>query len=188
MQRRRARDAHFRRHFGVGFEKLEMLQHRVTGGEAELAFDANAFHPALHAVKLDAVVERVALHAVKQAVEVEVPPRAAEFAVGRDFQPDVFLLLDDLLDLAVLDLRELCLRDLALLAFGAGLFQRCGTQDRADDIGAERGFLSHHRRFSSNFLDRNKPGPRASSTAKLSKLARLEWAAVPQRDLCLPLF
>ena len=62
----------------------------------------------LHAVKLDAVVERVDLDAVEQAVEVEMPPRAAELAVGRDFQPDVLLLLDDLLDLAVLDLRELC--------------------------------------------------------------------------------
>ncbi len=103
MQRRRAWDAHFRRHAGVRLEKLEMLQHRVIG-EAELARDADALHPALHAVKLDAVVERVALHAVEQAVEIEVPPRAAEFAVGGDLQPGLLLLLDDLLDLAVLEL------------------------------------------------------------------------------------
>ena len=61
----------------------------------------------LHALELDAVVEFVDLDAVEHAVEIEMPPGAAEFAVGGGLQPDLFLLLDDLLDLAVLDLFEL---------------------------------------------------------------------------------
>ena len=57
----------------------------------------------LHALELDAVVEFVDLDAVEHAEEIEVPPGTAEFAVGRELEPDLFLLLDDLLDLAVLD-------------------------------------------------------------------------------------
>ena len=39
----------------------------------------------------------------KAPEEIEMPPGAAELAVGGELQPDLFLLLDDLLDLAVLD-------------------------------------------------------------------------------------
>ena len=46
------------------------------------------------------------LDAVELAEEIEVPPGAAELAVGRQLQADILLLLDDLLDLAVLDLLE----------------------------------------------------------------------------------
>jgi hypothetical protein len=85
--------------------------------------------PRLHALKLDAVVELLDLDAVEHAVEIEVPPRAAEFAVGRDLEPDFFLLLDDLLDLAVLDLLELRRGDLALLPLGPRFLQRRGAQN-----------------------------------------------------------
>ena len=43
------------------------------------------------------------LDALQAAEEIEMPPRAAEFAVGRKLQADLFLLLDDLDDLAVFD-------------------------------------------------------------------------------------
>ena len=128
MQRRRARDAHFRRHPRVRLEKLEMLQHRMTG-ETELAGDARRARPRLHALELNAVVELLDLDAVEHAVEIEMPPRAAEFAVGGDLQPDLLLLLDDLLDLAVFHLLELCRADLALFALGARVLERRGAQN-----------------------------------------------------------
>ena len=113
-----------------------MLQHRVIG-ETDLAGDADRLCLGLHALELDAVVELVELDAVEHAEEIEMPPRAAEFAVGRELQPDLFLLLDDLLDLAVLDLFELGGGDLALLALGARLLDRRGAQQAADHVGAE---------------------------------------------------
>ncbi len=61
----------------------------------------------LHALELDAVVELVDLDAVEHAEEIEMPPGAAEFAVGGELEADLFLLLDDLLDLAVFDLFQL---------------------------------------------------------------------------------
>ena len=44
---------------------------------------------------------------VEHAVEIEMPPGAAEFAVGGELEADLFLLLDDLVDLGVLDLFQL---------------------------------------------------------------------------------
>ena len=90
-----------------------MLQHRVAG-EAHLAGDLDAFVLGLHAVELNAALGGVGRDAVEAFEEIEMPPRAAEFAVGRELQPDVLLLLDDFLDLAIFDLFELRRRDLAL--------------------------------------------------------------------------
>ena len=69
------------------------------------------------------VIER---DAVETAEEIEMPPGAAEFAVGGELEPDLFLLLDDLLDLAVFDLAQRVGRDLAALALGARLLERRG--------------------------------------------------------------
>ena len=172
MQRSRARDAHFRRDAGVCFQELEMLQHRVIG-EAELAFDARGARPGLHALKLDAVIELLDLDAVEHAVEVEMPPGAAEFAVGRDLEPDLLLLLDDGLDLAILDGGELRRADLALLALGARFLQRRGAQDRADHVGAERRLASRHRAVPpQNSLAGTKRGPRVSSTKNVVDAAQ----------------
>ena len=77
-----------------------------------------------------------------------MPPRAAEFAVGRELQPDLLLLLDDLLDLAVLDLLQLGGRDRALLALGARVLECRGAQKAADMIGAEWRLGPLHRRIS----------------------------------------
>ena len=69
----------------------------------------------LHALELNAVVAFDDLHAVEAIIEIEMPPGAAEFAVGRELQADLLLLLDDLLDLGVFDRFELRVGDLALL-------------------------------------------------------------------------
>ena len=53
------------------------------------------------------MIELVDLDAIEHAEEIEMPERAAELAVGGELKPDVLLLLDDLLDLAVLDRLEL---------------------------------------------------------------------------------
>ena len=143
MQHRRRRNGHLRHDAGVGLEKLEVLQHRMVG-EADLADDAQALRLGLHAAELDALVGLVDLDAVEHAEEIEVPPGAAELAVGRELEADLLLLLDDLLDLAVLDGLELGRRDRALLALGARLLERGGTQEAADMVGAERRFGSLH--------------------------------------------
>src|ERR1700722_14694055 len=161
MHGRRGRDAHFRRDVRMRLEKLEMLQHRMAAGEAELAGDARAQMLGLHAVKLDAVIDLMDLDAVEHAVEIEMPPRAAEFAVGGALEADLLLLLDDLLDLAVLDLLELRSRDRALLALGAGFLERRGAQNRADHIGAVRRLVFGHRAILLKNCWRDTSGGRA---------------------------
>src|ERR1035437_7272622 len=126
MHHARRRDCHLWHHLGVGLQKLEVLQHRVIG-EADFALDPDALHLGLHAMELDAVIELIELDAVEHAEKIEVPPGAAEFAVSGELEPDLLLLLDDLLDLAVLDRLELGRVDLALLALRARLFDRRGA-------------------------------------------------------------
>jgi hypothetical protein len=73
-----------------------------------------------------------------------VPPGAAELAVGRELEAELLLLLDDLLDLAVLDGLELGRRDRTLFALGARLLERGGAQEAANMIGTKRRFGSLH--------------------------------------------
>ena len=111
----------------------------MIGGEVELAGDLQALGLGLDAVELDAVVEHHALAALELPEEIEVPPGAAELAVGGELQADLLLLPDDLLDLLVLDLLELVGRDLALLALGARVLERRGAQQAADSRPRGRG-------------------------------------------------
>src|SRR5262249_8086374 len=134
---------HLRRDLGVVLHETEMREMRV-GREADLSGDAHAFRLGLDARELDALAGRVELNAVKVPVEVEVPPGTPELAVGRELEPDLLLFPDDLLDLAVFDLLELRVLDLALGVLGARLLQRCGAQQAADVIGAEWRFGSLH--------------------------------------------
>ena len=127
MHHARRRDRHLWHHLGVGLQKLEVLQHRVIG-EADFALDPDALHLGLHAMELDAVIELIEFDAVEHAEKIEVPPGAAEFAVSGELEPNLLLLLDDLLDLAVLDRLELGRVDLAPLALRARLLDRRGTQ------------------------------------------------------------
>src|SRR5262249_16017652 len=137
VEHARARDRHLRHDARIRLEKLEVLEHRMPG-EPELADHADALRLGLDALELDAVVGLVELDPVKHGEEIEVPPRAPEVAVARKLQSDLLLLLDHVPDLAVLDLLELGVRDLALLAPGARLLEGGGTQEAADLIGAER--------------------------------------------------
>ena len=91
-----------------------------------------------HAGEGDAGVHDVLLDAVEAPEEIEMPPGAAELAVGDRLQADLFLLLDDALDLAVFDRLERGGVDLALGALLARLLQRGRTQQAADMVGAER--------------------------------------------------
>src|SRR6516164_9803381 len=103
-----------------------MLEHRMMR-KVELAMNANAARLGLHALELDAVVELVDLDAIEHAVKVKMPPRAAEFAVGRDFKPNLLLLFDDFFDFTVFDLAELRGTDLAFLPLRPRLLQRRGS-------------------------------------------------------------
>ena len=114
-------------------------------GKADLAGDLDALVARRDAGEGDALVHHVLLDAVETPEEIEMPPGAAEFAVGDRLQADLFLLLDDALDLAVLDRLQRGSVDFAFGALLARLLQRGRTQQAADMIGAEGrlGALSH---------------------------------------------
>src|SRR6266850_5080293 len=80
-----------------------------------------------------------------------MPPGAAEFAIGREFQPDRRLLVHDLFDLDVLGLAQIVGRYLALLQLGARLLDARRPQQAADLVGAERSFYSLHASLPKNF-------------------------------------
>src|SRR4029079_9154289 len=80
----------------------------------------------------------MALDPVEPPEKVQVPPGAAELAVGDRLQADLLLLLDDRANLAVFDLLEFGARDLAVGAALARLLQCRRAQQAADMVGAER--------------------------------------------------
>src|SRR5262245_18049739 len=84
-----------------------MLDHGMRALGAELANDAQHHRLGLRAPELELPLAEIGFAAGKLAQEVVVPKRAAELAVGDRSQPDVLLLADRLLDLAVFDRREL---------------------------------------------------------------------------------
>ena len=90
-----------------------MVEHRVAV-EADLARDFQRLRLGLHALELDAVLGLDDLDAFKPAEEVEVPPGAAELAVGDRLQADRLLLLHDVADRLVLDGAKLGRADPAL--------------------------------------------------------------------------
>src|SRR5262245_57497532 len=120
-----------------------MLEHRMVG-KADLADDARAFCPRLHALERDALLHDVALGAVEAPEEVEMPPGAAELAVGDRLQPGLLLLLDHALDLAVLDRLQLGRVDRALGVLLASFLDRGGAEQAADMVGTKRRLGSLH--------------------------------------------
>ena len=125
-------------------QEAEMIQHRMIGREIELADHADGVVPGLDARELDALLGVKQFAAGEILQEIEMPPRAAEFAVGGELQPDRGLLVHDLFDLDVLDLAQIVGRYLALLTPGARLLDARRPQQAADLVGAERGFGSLH--------------------------------------------
>ena len=89
-----------------------MLEHRMAG-EADLAVDLDRLGLGLDAVEFDRR-RGDEIHALQTAEEIEMPPGPAELAVGDELEPDLLLLGDDVLDLAVLDRLERGGVDLAL--------------------------------------------------------------------------
>ena len=141
MQHRGRRDRHLRRHMrdlGVPLQEAEVIEHRVIVGEIELADHPHRIVPGFHAGELDARIGMIEFAAGQLGEEVEVPPGAAEFAVGGELQPDRRLLVHHLLDFHVLDLLEVVGADLALLEFGAGFLDLLRAQETADFVGAKR--------------------------------------------------
>ena len=81
----------------------------------------------------------IEVEAVEHAHEVEVPPGAAELAVGHRLEPGVLLHPDDVDDRLVLDRLELLGRERLVLEVGlARGLDRGGPEEAADDVGAER--------------------------------------------------
>ena len=60
-----------------------MLDMRMAG-EADLADHAHAFRLGIDAGKVDALAGLIHFDAIETFVEIEMPPGAAEFAVGRE--------------------------------------------------------------------------------------------------------
>src|SRR5205823_3990065 len=104
-------------------EKPEVIEHRM-GGEPELAGDAHALGPRLHALELDPLARRVALDAIEALQKIEVPPGAPELSVGGGQQSDVLLLPDHGRDLPILDVIELAGGELPPLSLRASLLER----------------------------------------------------------------
>src|SRR5262249_20301772 len=124
---------------GIGFDELEMLDHGMAG-EADLAGDLEAVVARGHAGKGDTGLHCIAFDAVETPEKIEMPPRAAEFAVGDRLQSDAFLFFDDVLDLVVLDCFEFIDVDFAFGVPLARRFERRRPQQAADMIGAKRRF------------------------------------------------
>src|SRR5689334_7427421 len=143
MQRAWRRYGHFRRHAGMRFEKLEVIQHRMAG-KADFAVDLDGLGFGLHAVELDAVIGRVERHTLKSAEKIEMPPGAAKLAVGGKLEPGLFLLGDRLFDLAIFDRAQRRGGDLVARALLARRFDRCRSQQAAEMVGAKwRGGALH---------------------------------------------
>ena len=79
--RGRRRDRHLRPALGVRSDELEMLEHRMAR-EADLTGDLEALVTRRHPGKGNALIHDVLFDAVEFPQEIELPPRAAEFAVG----------------------------------------------------------------------------------------------------------
>src|SRR6516165_4453442 len=128
---------------GMACEKLEMRDHGMTG-EAELADNARPLSARAPSGKRNALVHHVAFDAVQAPEKIELPPRAAELAVGDAAQADLLLLAGHVLDLAIFDGRKLCRGDLAFGALFARLLQGSRPQQASYVIGAKRRLASLH--------------------------------------------
>src|SRR5262249_50866273 len=143
VERRWRRDGDLRGLRRMRLDEAKMLDHGMAG-KADLADGACPFGARTQAGKGDALRHLVTLDAVEAPEEIEMPPRAAELAVGDRLQSRLLLPLDDPGDLAVLDLLQRPRIDLAALTLLARLLYRGGAQEAADMIGAEGRLASLH--------------------------------------------
>ena len=144
VDRGRRRNGDLRRDLGVRGDELVVLDHRMAG-EADLAGHLDALGARLHAREGDAV-------SITWRSTPSRPQRKSRCHQERRnspsvtaLQPDLFLLADDALDLAVFDRLEVGRRNLALGALRARLLQGGRAQQAADMVGAERRLGALHR-------------------------------------------
>src|SRR5216684_1703468 len=109
-------------------QELEVLKHRMIVRKIELAEHTHRVMPGLDARKLDALVGMKQLAACKMAKKVKMPPRAAEFAIGRELQADRCLLVHDLLYFQVFCVSRMCCRSIAFIQVGVRLLDLRGPQ------------------------------------------------------------
>src|SRR5262245_23742336 len=126
MQHRWGRNRVFRGLLRVVLQEREVLDHDRPG-IADLAGDDRDRRLLLGAAELGAGIDARA-DALDLRQEIEVPPVAAEFAVGDALEADLFLLPDRFEDRLVLP-----------GAILPGLRERGRTKEAADLVGAERG-------------------------------------------------
>src|SRR6266446_10425888 len=144
MQRRRRRDRHLRCRLGVPCNEAKMVDHRVAGKSAELAFQAQQNRPRLRPLEFELALAVVGFDALKPEQKISLPGGAAIFSVGDGSESDLFLLTDQLDDFLVLDRPQRGGADFAAFAFGARLLEGSRAQQAADVIGAEgRGGAEH---------------------------------------------
>src|SRR4051812_2088427 len=103
---------------------LKCSDHGMRAAGTELADHPQHHGLRLRSLEFDLALADIGLDAVELAEEIVVPEGAAELAVGDRFEADLLLPADDLLDLAVLDLRERRGVDLAALALCARVLER----------------------------------------------------------------
>ena len=116
--------------------------------------------------ELDLAFAGIGFDVVQPFEEIEIPREAPVFAVGDRFQADRFLLLDDVFDLAILDLALTPRRDLAALALAPRLFER--RQSAAGCRRDRRGTAAWHAACSTpHFIGDFDDHPQASPIARL---------------------
>ena len=121
VQHAGTRDRHLGDPVGVPSQEPEVLDHRVAG-EADAARDPEPLGLQLHALKLNALVEPHARHAVEMLEEVVMPEGAAELAVRHGFQASLLLTTYERHDLGIFDGPERVVVDLSRLVPFAGGF------------------------------------------------------------------
>jgi len=112
----------------MGGEEFEMLHHRMAAMEAEFRDDTRPLGPCRHPGEGHAALHGVALDPFEAPQEIEMPPGAAELAVGDGMHTDLLLFFDDMLDFAILDGFQLRGIDRARRERRARVLQRGGTQ------------------------------------------------------------
>src|ERR1700720_4792542 len=115
-----------------------MPDHRVTRKPAEFAVEPQQDRPRLRSLELELALAVVRFDAVEPDQEIGLPGGAAVFTIGDGVEADLFLFADQLGDFLVLDRFPRIGVDFAAIALAARLFERRGTQQTADVIGAER--------------------------------------------------
>src|SRR6185503_4394263 len=90
------------------------------------------------------------LDAIEAPEEIKMPPGTTELAVGGGLEPNLFLLANDALDLAIFHGLEIGRGNFTLGAFRARLFQGCRAEQAAHMVGAERRPGAFHRPHTSS--------------------------------------